>query len=175
MVNPIKKIKDRIGANWFFLILVILAYFIITLFNLELLKESLLASWNIFKEVIPVVFLVFFLVFVFNLLFSPDKIIKYLGESSGIKGWIISVVFGVLSSGPIYMWYPLLKDLKSKGMRDAYITAFLYNRAVKIPLLSMMVFYFGWLLVIVLNFYMIIFSVINGYVVEKIIKRKEQI
>lgn len=175
MANPVRKIIDRIGANWFFLVLVVFIYLIVAFFNFGLLKNALSAGLNIFREVIPVMLVVFALVFVFNLLFSAEVIIKYLGKSSGPKGWLIAVIFGVLSSGPIYMWYPLLKDLKSKGMREAYVTVFLYNRAVKIPLLTIMVFYFGWALVLILNFYMIIFSVINGYIVEKIIKRKEKI
>ena len=169
MANPIRKITDRIGGNWFFLVLVVFAYLIIYFLNLELLKKSFSAASNIFIEMIPTIIIVFGLIFVFNFLFSSDFILKYLGKTAGHKGWLIAVIFGILSSGPIYMWYPLLKDLKSKGMREGYITAFLYNRAVKIPLLSMMVFYFGWVLVLILNFYMIIFSVINGYIVEKII------
>ncbi|MDZ7798973.1 MAG: permease [Patescibacteria group bacterium] len=169
MANPIKKITNRIGANWFFLIIVLIIYLIVTIFSPSLGYRSFLGAFNIFVEIIPVIILVFFLVFVFNLFISPEKVVQYLGNSAGFKGWFLSIVFGILSSGPIYMWYPLLKDLKNKGMRPAFITAFLYNRAIKIPLLSMMVFYLGWALVIILNFYMIIFSVINGYIVEKII------
>jgi len=172
MVNPIKKITNRIGANWFFLIIVLLIYLFIIILSPALAYQSFLGALNILKEVIPVIILVFFLVFVFNLFISPEKVIQYLGSTAGFKGWFLSIVFGILSTGPIYMWYPLLKDLKGKGMRPAYTVAFLYNRAIKIPLLSMMVFYLGWTLVLILNFYMIIFSVINGYIVEKIISAR---
>jgi uncharacterized membrane protein YraQ (UPF0718 family) len=56
-------------------------------------------------------------------------------------------------------------------MREALIATFLYNRAVKIPLLPMMIYYFGFKLVAVLTVYTIIFSVLNGYVVEQIVTR----
>jgi len=27
-----------------------------------------------------------------------------------MKGWLIAILSGILSSGPIYLWYPLLAD-----------------------------------------------------------------
>jgi uncharacterized membrane protein YraQ (UPF0718 family) len=78
---------------------------------------------------------------------------------------------GIASSGPIYMWYPLLSDLKEKGMRDSLIAAFLYNRAIKIPLLPMMVHYFGWDFTFALSIYMVLFSVVNGVIVQYLTQR----
>jgi uncharacterized membrane protein YraQ (UPF0718 family) len=72
--------------------------------------------------------------------------------------------------GSAYIWYIFLKDLKQKGMKTSLIVAFLYNRAIKIPLLPMMIYYFGYPLTIILTIYMIIFSVINGLVVEKMVE-----
>jgi len=173
MANPLKRIKDRIGINWLFLLLVLILYLVLAIFNFSLCLKSLLAALNLFKQIILVLLVVFFLIFIFDLFLSPQKIVKYLGNNAGKKGWLLAIVFGILSSGPIYMWYPLLKDLKEKGMRAAFMVTFLYNRAIKIPLLSVMVYYFGWVLVFLLNFYMIIFSVINGWLVEKILKRNK--
>jgi len=71
-------------------------------------------------------------------------------------------------NGSDYMWYPLLTDLREKGMNDAFITTFLYNRAVKIQLLPFLMHYFGLTFTIVVTAYMIIFSVINGILVDKL-------
>jgi uncharacterized membrane protein YraQ (UPF0718 family) len=92
---------------------------------------------------------------------------KFLGEKSGIKGFIFAVIGGILSLGPIYMWYPMLFDLRKKGMKSSLIAIFLYNRAIKIPLLPMMIYYFGPMFTLILTIYMIIFSVINGLIVER--------
>jgi uncharacterized membrane protein YraQ (UPF0718 family) len=70
----------------------------------------------------------------------------------------------------IFLWYPLLQELKEKGMRDALIATFLYSRAVKIPLLPVMVLYFGVKLVVVLTILMVLFSIIDVILVEKINK-----
>jgi uncharacterized membrane protein YraQ (UPF0718 family) len=103
------------------------------------------------------------------MLLSSKRITKILGAESGIKGYVLSVIFGILSTGPIYMWYPLLSDLREKGVKNSLIVIFLYNRAVKIPLLPMMIYYFGSLFVLVLTIYMIVFSIINGLIVEKLL------
>jgi len=52
------------------------------------------------------------------------------------------------------------------GAADSLSATFLYNRAVKIPLLRMMVHYSGWDFTLALSIYMVLFSVINGVVVE---------
>jgi len=65
-----------------------------------------------------------------------------------------------------------LADLRDKGMANSYIVVFLYNRAIKPQLLPIMIYYFGWLFVAVLTFYMIIASIINGLIVNKIMEAK---
>ena len=85
---------------------------------------------------------------------------------------MIAIFGGIISTGPIYLWYPLLSDLKEKGMKDSFIAAFLYNRAVKIPLMPMMIFYFGIRFTVILTIYIVIFSMINGFCVEKLLFKK---
>jgi uncharacterized membrane protein YraQ (UPF0718 family) len=106
--------------------------------------------------------------FLTNFFFRRDSILRLLGKGSGFRGWTVAIAGGIASSGPIYMWYPLLGDLKDKGMKDSLVAAFLYNRAVKIPLLPMMVHYFGWPFALVLSIYMIAFSVVNGILVQRL-------
>jgi len=74
--------------------------------------------------------------------------------------------------GPIYAWYALMAELQQKGMRTAFVATFLYSRAVKIPLLPLMVYYFGLTYTLVLCLYLIVFSVINGIVVERLMPQK---
>jgi len=103
-----------------------------------------------------------------NYFFTPQTTLKYLGKSSTKKSWILVIIFGILSVGPIYMWYPLLAELKEKGMREGLIACFLYNRAIKIPLLPLMVFYFSLKFTAILLLIMIFFSVVQGILIEKI-------
>lgn len=168
-MNILRKILNKVGGNWLFLIIVVFAYFIVALIDIELYKKSIAVFLNLFWTILPILGLVFGLIFISNLVMESKFIIKYLGQGAGAKGWLIAITGGILSHGPIYMWYPLLADLKEKGVKISYITAFLYNRAVKIPLIPLMIFYFSLPFVVVLSSYMIIFSIINGVAVEKII------
>jgi uncharacterized membrane protein YraQ (UPF0718 family) len=108
--------------------------------------------------------------FAFNYLIDKKNLKKYLGSSKSIKGWLIAIAGGIISTGPIYVWYPMLKDLMKKGVKEGFIITFLYNRAVKIPLIPMLVVYFGLGFTIVLTFVMIIMSVIQGLIYEKIMR-----
>lgn len=105
---------------------------------------------------------------------NPKTVSKYVGKRSGIKGWFLAISTGILSHGPIYVWYPLLKDLRDKGMRNGLIAAFLYIRAIKIPLLPLMVYYFGLLFMVVLLPYIVIASLVEGKIIELIESRKRQ-
>ncbi len=164
-----KKILDNFRAGWIFLGIVLVAYAVLGAVNYGMLGQVVLSFWNLFISVLPIILLVFGLVFLTNLFMTQKRIMKYLGEGSGVRGWILMIVGGIISSGPIYMWYPLLKDLKMKGMKNSLIAVFLYNRALKIFLIPIMIFYFGWVFTILLTLYMIVFSVINGIIVGRIV------
>ena len=168
------KLKNKlknISKSWYFLIIVIIIYFSFLIFKENIFYSSLSFAYNIFLKIIPVFILIFVLMALTNYFVTPEFVIKHF-KKRGIKKWFFAIIGGVLSTGPIYMWYPLLKDLKEKGMEDSFITTFLYNRAVKIPLLPMMIYCFGLAFTLVLTFYMILFSIINGVLVDKILKFK---
>jgi uncharacterized membrane protein YraQ (UPF0718 family) len=161
-----KKSRKNLYINFSFLLIVITLYILLFLINSNKTIDSLYTSWNIFVNIIPVLVLVFIIMGFSNYLLKPKEVSKYLGIKSGLKGWFFSAIFGIISHGPIYIWYPLLKDLKNLGMRTGLIAVFLYNRAIKIPLIPIMIFYFGILFVLILCIYMIIASIIQGKLLE---------
>ncbi len=142
-------------------------YIILFSFKRDLIISSLQYFVHIFVKVFYITLIVFLFIFLTNLFLKPKSIAKHLGKKSGLKGWIIAIISGIISMGSIYLWYPLLTELKEKGMRKGLIAAFLYNRAVKIPLLPLMVYYFGWLFALSLTLYTIIFSVFMGIIIER--------
>jgi uncharacterized membrane protein YraQ (UPF0718 family) len=166
-------INYKDNKSLFFLFFIIFIYIIIFITNSNnfflIIKKVILILTNIYY-----VFIIIFILMIISYYFiKPKQISRYLGEKSGIAGWIISIIGGIISTGPIYMWYPLLKDLKKQGARDAYIATFLYNRSIKIPILPIIILYFGIKYTIILMIVMIVFSVIQGIIVEKIIKKNE--
>jgi uncharacterized membrane protein YraQ (UPF0718 family) len=116
--------------------------------------------------------LVFIVMLILNLFVKPAQIVRLLGSSSNIKGILLSVAAGIISMGPIYVWYPLLKELREKGAGNMPIAVFLYNRAVKPFLLPVMIAYFGWLYVGILTVLTVLASLVSGYFVDILDKKK---
>jgi uncharacterized membrane protein YraQ (UPF0718 family) len=164
----IGRISEKIGGSGIFLLSISLIYGTLGIIDIHVVRNALWVSGGLILRISPVLALVFGIMFLTNLLFETGGIVRMLGEGSGLRGWVFAVIGGIISSGPIYMWYPLLGDLKEKGMRESLIAAFLYNRAIKIPLVPMMVHYFGWPFVVILSLYMVIFSVLDGLAVERL-------
>jgi len=152
-----------------FLGIIFLVYFLILLFNKDLFYSCLIFFYEILLKIIPIFFLVFFLMVLANYFITPKFIIKHT-KGKGIKKWFFMVIGGILSSGPIYMWYPLLANLKNKGLDRGLIACFLYNRAIKIPLLPLIILYFSWKFVIILSFTMIFASVLQGIIINKLME-----
>ena len=161
----IRKIVEKVSGRYLFLISTVLIYLVVLLINFDTAVAALSIFAKLCLKILPILAIVLGLLFISNFFLETRQMVKYLGKKSGLKGWMLTIVGGVISAGPIYMWYPLLSDLKEKGMKESLIAAFLYNRAVKIPLMPMMVFYFGIKLTVILTIYMVLFSVFNGYLV----------
>jgi uncharacterized membrane protein YraQ (UPF0718 family) len=167
----IKNIIEKVGFAGIFLLLVVIGYGILGVFDFALLKSALCVLTRLLARIAPILLIVFWVMFLTHLFFENKSISRFLGKGSGFRGWIVAIAGGIASSGPIYMWYPLLSDLKEKGMRDSLIATFLYNRAIKIPLLPMMVHYFGWDFTLALSIYMVLFSVVSGVMVQCLTQR----
>ncbi len=158
----------NISGTAYFLISIFLIYFLLLIFRTDLFFSSINFFYNIFLKIIPIFILVFILMVFTNYFITPKFIIKHLGKKR-IKKWFYAIVGGILSTGPIYMWYPLLADLKNKGLNYGLISCFLYNRAIKIPLLPLIIFYFSLKYVIILSVVMIFMSVVQGIIINKLL------
>ena len=167
----INKLK-QISVAWYFLIVILLVYFFLFIFKQDLFFQSTAFFNSVIFKIIPIFVLVFVLMSITNYFVTPKFVSKHLNEK-GVKKWIYIIIGGVLSTGPIYMWYPLLADLKNKGLSYGLIACFLYNRGIKITLLPIAIFYFGWKYVLVLSLAMIFVSIIQGILLNKLIKRKK--
>jgi uncharacterized membrane protein YraQ (UPF0718 family) len=170
-MNIRNKLK-QISGSWHFLIIILLIYFGLYIFRKDIFSSSISFFYNILLKIIPVFILVFVLMSLTNYFITPKFVMKHLGEK-GVKKWFFIIVGGILSTGPIYMWYPLLADLKNKGLNYGLIACFLYNRAIKIPLLPIAIFYFGWKYILILSFVMISISVVQGKLINKLMEVKK--
>jgi len=152
------------------LFIVLGIYLIIFLFDKVHFFSSIEFFVKTLIKLIPTLIIIFVIMFLTNYFVKPKTLAKLMGKGSGVVAWIITIASGIISTGPIYMWYPLLSELKNKGVRPALISTFLYNRAVKIPLMPMLILYFGIKYTIILTVVMIVISVVQGLTTEKIVE-----
>ena len=145
-----------------FLAIVLVLYVFTFLIDSQGTIDALALALRLLYQIFPILLIVFVLIFLSNLLINP----------TWVRGWIIAVITGILSVGPVYAWYALLKDLRTKGMRTALISVFLYNRGIKLPLLPLMIHYFGVAYTLILAAYLILFSLLSGIVIEKLVGNK---
>jgi len=121
---------------------------------------------KIFLRILPILVGVVLLTAIINYFLRPARIARHLGQKSGIKGWVWAIAGGLLSHGPMYAWYPLLEDLRGHGTRDGLLAVFFAARAIKLPLLPVMIDYFGWIFTLVLSVYILIGAVVQGRLLE---------
>ena len=163
-----QKTKITIVFNrWFlFPLSILLIYGILFAITPGKAEEAVQSSVNVFiGMLIPLAF-VFAVMMLVNIFLKPSLIVKFLGKSAGLKGIIFAAFAGIVSTGPIYAWYPLLKDLREKGAGESLIAIFLYNRSVKPFLLPVLIGYFGFSYAVILVILTILSSVAVGYLVS---------
>jgi uncharacterized membrane protein YraQ (UPF0718 family) len=158
--------KPIFNRMFLFPIVILVVYAVLFFATPDKAGQALRSSGNVFLSMLIPLGLVFLIMLIINLFLKPAAVAKFLGKGSGIKGILLSAAAGIISTGPIYAWHPLLKDLRNKGAGESSIAIFLYNRAVKPFLLPVMVGYFGWLYVAILIILTVLASVVVGFSVS---------
>ena len=159
--------KQKLNGRYL-LPLVFLGYVLLTIYYPDKTILALSKSFSTMLHLLPVFLLVIVLMGIFTALMNPQKIAKLLGKQSGVKGWVIAVIGGILSHGSSYIWYQMLANLREQKVKGSLIVTFLYTRAIKLPWLPLMVSYFGYAFTTLLMFYIITGALVQGLIVEKI-------
>ncbi len=159
--------KRKLGG-WLFLGLAFLAQVATALIEPALAYQALAAFVAMLQAVASMLALVFVLMFLAERYLDPRRTRVWLGQGSGPRGWMLAVLAGVISTGPVYAWYGLLADLRAKGMRTALVAVVLYARAIKLPLLPLLAHYFGLGYMLVLSLLIAGFAILNGLVMERL-------
>jgi uncharacterized membrane protein YraQ (UPF0718 family) len=155
-------------GGWWFLAAMLLLHVIVGWLDPALGAASIARFVSALTDLLPLFVVMFLLLWLFNLYIRPGPIVKRLGRAAGIRGWVLSVAAGVLSMGSMYLWYPLLGQLRSQGLRPGLAAAFLYSRAIKIPMLPFMAHYFGAAYSALFVICVLLFSVLGGAAIERL-------
>ena len=165
------KLKDKFGGNWLFLFWVLIVYVWTMFIDFDyFVKVSQTFLKIMIYQILPVLAIVFVFMLVLNFFLQNNKVKSYLKNTKHSTKYFFAVLGGILSTGPVYMWYPFLKELKQHWISRGHIATFIYARAVKIPLLAAMIFYFGLKYTIIFNTVLIILALVLGLIIDLFFK-----
>lgn len=165
-----KNRQKRIGYNMLFIVAVL--YGIAAMTDTTSAYKAIQNSWDILLFILPILTIVLFIMALINTYIQPKKLSQYLGKGSGFKGWFIAILSGVLSHGPGYIWYPMLSDLCSHGVKNGLIVAFFYARSIKLPWIPMMISYFSLSFTVILTLYILLGALLQGIIAQKLLDSK---
>ena len=98
---------------------------ILTIFDRELgLKSFSIAGYS-FKEMALVIPPVFLLLGLLDVWVPRETMMKYMGEGSGAKGIILSILLGSAAAGPLYGAFPIAAVFMKKGVKFSNILIFI--------------------------------------------------
>lgn len=127
-MKNIKKYKFFIIT----LIMLIILFFI----NYSLGVKALSITAFSFKEMLFVIPPVFILLGLLDTWVPKETIVKYMGEDSGIKGVLLSLLIGSAAAGPLYGAFPVAAVFMKKGVKFTNVMIFLGAwSTTKIPMI----------------------------------------
>ncbi len=139
----------------------------------DIAKRSSIVAWDYFKEMIIIMPPVFILMGLMEAWVPKDKIQKWLGNRSGIKGMAISFALGTLPTGPLYVAFPMASSLLKSGARVSNMIIFLGSwAALKIPQLIVEIKFLGIEFTSLRFILTIIALVLVGKLMEFLLRRK---
>lgn len=170
--KPKSSPKAKKGP-WIFMLSSIILFLVVYLLNKQKGAVAATYFYHLTLEILPVLVVVFIMMVLINLFLKTATLVKYMGKESGLKGWIVAIVAGILSIGAIYMWFPLLDDLMKKGVKPGLVAVFLYNRGIKLHWLPLMGLYFGLKYMVILTLVTILASILQGMIMDYAFAKKK--
>lgn len=169
MTKTIKLIKTN-----FFLGVVVLAYFILTIVSPQLGIQGVKNSSYYIKEMLMIMPVIFVLTALLDSWVPKETIIKILGKEAKTKGIVLSFLLGSISAGPIYAAFPLCGMLHKKGASIKNIVIILSSWAVvKVPMLLNETKFLGLKFMTVRWMLTVVAILIFSYITAKIVKDKD--
>lgn len=127
-----------------FLILLASVFFLSYLLDIEWGQEAGryfgMNFWEMFQIVPPA----FVLISLFEKWVKREHVIKHMGESSGIKGYLWALILAGISIGGVYVMFPLAAALGKKGASHKIIFAYLgFAGVCRIPMVMFEITFLG--------------------------------
>jgi uncharacterized membrane protein YraQ (UPF0718 family) len=165
-----KKIIRRYRT--FLIVLILILVF--TAFNRQMGLKALTISTNSFMEMLFVIPPIFILLGLLDVWVPRETMMKYMGEGSGAKGILLSVLIGSAAAGPLYGAFPIAAVFMKKGVKFMNILIFIGAwSTTKIPMFLFEISALGARFAITRLLIDIPGIIIIAFILEKLIAPKE--
>lgn len=118
-----------------------------------------------FFRLLPALLLMLALVSIVLFFISQETLIKYMGEGSGISGWMIAAIFGSVAPIPGFIAYPLCGILVKNGVAYSiiavFITTLMMTGFITLPVEAK---FFGWKISLIRNFISLAAALLIGLI-----------
>lgn len=153
-------------------ILILIVFIGLAIWMPDTAVRSSLVTWDYFKEMALIMPPLFILMGLMEIWIPKDKIQKWLGSGSGIKGAGIAFALGTLPTGPLYVAFPMTATLIRKGASTTNMAIFLGSwAALKIPQLMVEIKFLGLSFTLLRFGLTLLALVLVGLVMEIILRR----
>ena len=126
----------KIFKKFIFFIIALIALIVVLIINLKTGLRALNVIGFSFKEMALVLPPIFILLGLLDVWIPKEKMMKYMGEGSGIKGIILAMIIGSVAAGPLYAAFPVAAALMRKGVKFTNILIFIGAwSTTKVPML----------------------------------------
>ncbi|MDF2822177.1 MAG: putative permease [Clostridiales bacterium] len=165
-----KKILIRYRA----FLVVFIMILIFTVLYRKLGLKALSISANSLKEMLFIVPPVFILLGLLDVWVPRETIVKYMGEGSGLKGILLSILIGSAAAGPLYGAFPIAAVFMKKGVKFMNILIFIGAwSTTKIPMFIFEISSLGSKFAITRLLIDIPGIIIIAYILSKLVSKKE--
>lgn len=147
-------------------------YIILSIVRVDWAVQSSKVVWDYLKEMVLILPPVFMLMGLIEAWIPKNKIQKWLGGDSGLKGIAISFVLGTLPTGPLYVAFPMASTLVRKGASHTNIVVFLGAwAALKIPQLMVEIKFLGIAFTLLRFVLTLATLIVMGLIIEGVLHR----
>ncbi len=166
-----KKVLKRYSIFIFLLLVNI----IVIIFFPAIGQNSLKLSFSNLVEMLQIVPPIFILLGLLDVWVEKEKMMKLIGDNSGILGVIIAFLIGSAAAGPLYAAFPVAGVLLRKGSKLSNVFIFIGAwSTTKIPLLLFEASSMGWKFMLTRLAIDIPGIAIMAYIIEKSMTAEEK-
>ncbi len=166
----IKKLKP-----YFLLIIMSIVTLVIYFNNNDLGTKVIKTTGLNFYQMFGVLPPIFLLIGFFDVWVPKEKVIKYMGEKSGIIGILLSIFLGAFAAGPLYAAFPIASIMIKKGAKFSNILIFIGAwSTMKIPMFLFEMSALGYKFAISRLILSFISILIMAFIIDRIISADEK-